>query len=206
MVCDINLEPLIDAHFETTDEGEATFIIDVIRSIENGSPWPRRLYDSRAASKCMGPTTCKALGVVLEEIKDMKEPWFPDDLFSESSEEEEIIDLVSSEEDVKEKVIFKTPTLPPLSVSKKPNSERVTVCALPCMGSEMNYYSYNRKGKAKVGSFKESGGSGSKSVMKSGSKRKGIVIGGTDLNKNYSNGGLTTVPLFSLFTCVFFAC
>ncbi|KMT12453.1 hypothetical protein BVRB_5g103820 [Beta vulgaris subsp. vulgaris] len=93
MVCDINLEPLIDAHFETTDEGEATFIIDVIRSIENGSPWPRRLYDSGAASKCMGPTACKALGVVLEEIKDMKEPWFPDDSFSESSEEEVIIDL-----------------------------------------------------------------------------------------------------------------
>ncbi|KMT11588.1 hypothetical protein BVRB_5g109030 [Beta vulgaris subsp. vulgaris] len=208
MVYSINLEPLIDAHFETTDEGEAMFIYDVMKSIENGSPWPRRLYESGDAEKCMGPTACKALGVVLKNIKDVKEPWFPDDLPSESSEEDEIvkdgvIDLVSSEEEVKEKVVFKTPMKPPLSVSKNPNSKRITVCALPCMDSEMNYYSYSRKGKAKVGSFKESGGSGTKSFLKSGSKRRGIVIGGTDLNKNSCKGGLTTVPLLSLFTCVF---
>ncbi|KMS98175.1 hypothetical protein BVRB_4g095030 [Beta vulgaris subsp. vulgaris] len=73
MVYSINLEPLIDAHFETTDEGEAMFIYDVMKSIENGSPWPRRLYESGAAEKCMGPQGCKALGVVLDGIKDMKE-------------------------------------------------------------------------------------------------------------------------------------
>nr|ABD83301.1 Fgenesh protein 119 [Beta vulgaris] len=102
-----DLKPLVDAHFRSRDEDEALFIYDVVESLEHGSPWPRRLYESGGAEKVMGPCACRALGKVLEAEKNNTPVVWSDDDESFTSDSEfgtfNYIELSSDFEEVKVK-------------------------------------------------------------------------------------------------------
>ncbi|KMS96843.1 hypothetical protein BVRB_8g199190 [Beta vulgaris subsp. vulgaris] len=92
----LNLSPLIDALFETDDDGKMLLNKDICDSFGHGSPWPRRFYESGGAEHHMGPSVKKALESALDEqLEEMEgfqlgeaRPKLPPNLAVENVEED----------------------------------------------------------------------------------------------------------------------
>ena len=64
----VDLNPLLEAFFESEDVEETHLLKEMMDSIEQDSPWVKEMYDNGEASKLLSPTAAKALGEVFEKM------------------------------------------------------------------------------------------------------------------------------------------